>query len=199
MDAPGTTKDKPPSVDVNKNDPTVQDKEREASTNDPEDEKPSSPFLEAGENFLVKKVEELLGSPDQDVNEEDEEGNGMVHRMLLAYTDLDLVEQFHAKPKYLEILGLLLQKGININATNRQGETPLHTIARYPGFTDIIKPLLAAGVKVNAKNSKGMTALHMSIVRGLTYNAQTLVEGGADPNLTDSSGQISLHLLVQGG
>jgi ankyrin repeat protein len=56
---------------------------------------------------------------------------------------------------------MLLAKGVNINATDEYGETPLHKAAYY-GNKDVVEILLAHGASINAMNKNGKTPLKIA-------------------------------------
>jgi len=62
----------------------------------------------------------------------------------------------------------LLEAGIDPNARNAAGETPLHIIAEFGGrrAEEVVKLLLEAGSDVNARDSLGMTPLHRAALVG---------------------------------
>lgn len=53
----------------------------------------------------------------------------------------------------------LLEQKAQVDATEKDGTTPLHKAA-YSGNTDVVKVLLDAGAPINAVDSSGATALH---------------------------------------
>jgi ankyrin repeat protein len=55
-------------------------------------------------------------------------------------------------------VGLFLDAGVNIEATNKRGRTPLHQAAKY-GREDYVKELLKWGAHVDATDNKGRTPL----------------------------------------
>ena len=60
----------------------------------------------------------------------------------------------------LEITNILLAFGADVRATDKYGDTPLHTAVYYCN-PDTVKALLAHGAPVNAKNNEGKTPLQM--------------------------------------
>ncbi|WP_341815111.1 ankyrin repeat domain-containing protein [Wolbachia endosymbiont (group A) of Chalcis sispes] len=64
-----------------------------------------------------------------------------------------------------------MQKGANINAKDKNGNTSLH-LAAMNGKIDVAKVLLKHNADVNAKNNEGKTALYYAA----KYNHQELVE-----------------------
>jgi ankyrin repeat protein len=66
----------------------------------------------------------------------------------------------------LEAVKLCVELGLDVNATNDRGETPLHGAA-YRGVNAIVEYLVDKGAKLDALDEHGWSAL--AIARGLTY------------------------------
>jgi ankyrin repeat protein len=93
-----------------------------------------------------------------------------------------------------EMAKLLIAKGANVNAKNKNGITPLHT-AQSKAIAQI---LLAAGAKINikednARNGKGTTLLHNAAKIGFKELVQQLLNNGANIVIRDSKQRIPLH------
>ena len=84
-------------------------------------------------------------------------------------------------------IGFLLGKGANINAKDREGNTPLiiATIARWSEGIALFAKLKA---DINTQNRLGETALLKAVQGRDSYNAKALLEAGANPDINDSSG-----------
>ena len=99
----------------------------------------------------------------------------------------------------------LIKRGADINAYDKEGETPLMYAVRNNNY-EAVKALINAGVNVNAQaKSSGTTALMltgMPVMPGeeaLVKIIKALVKAGADLNMQDSSGETALISMCGGG
>lgn len=86
----------------------------------------------------------------------------------------------------------LLAQGADPNATDVDGETPLHAAARL-GDSDIVAVLLAHGADPGALALYDTTPLHVSVRDQRVESTQQLLEQGADANALDDFGHTPLH------
>ncbi len=122
---------------------------------------------------------------------------------------------------HAETVQLLLSSGVDVTATNHNGDTPLH-LASF-GFniftlTDtatcvwmeqkarmldmplkVTQLLLDHGADVNAVNLQGKTALHLSIMKGRISLVQLLLARSADVTLKDGLRAAPLTLALEYG
>ncbi len=88
--------------------------------------------------------------------------------------------------KYVE---LFCKYGLNINITNKSGNTLLHEILYYYDNFNLVKFLLDIGIDVNIQNSTGETALFHAIEHGsYITDIIELLNYGANPNIINNSG-----------
>ncbi len=73
---------------------------------------------------------------------------------------------------------ILIDKGANMNAADKNGDTVLMWAARY-GYTELAKILTDKGADVNAADKNGDTALMWAERSGHTEAAQILKDAGA--------------------
>jgi ankyrin repeat protein len=84
-------------------------------------------------------------------------------------------------------LGLLYQKGANLNAKDRDGNTPL-ILATIGRWSDGAATLIRLKAQVNAQNRLGETALLKAVQARDLGLTKALVEAGANPDIGDNSG-----------
>lgn len=76
----------------------------------------------------------------------------------------------------LDIIGLLIARGANVNhATDVDGTTPLMYAAKS-GSLDAVKTLLAQGAKIDAVDKVGSNALHYAVLGGKKDIAEELIK-----------------------
>ena len=98
----------------------------------------------------------------------------------------------------LELARLLLTAGVDVNAKDTFGWTPLHQAA-WEGHTDVVPLLPAAGAEVDAKNESGSTPLHLAAAQGHTDVARLLLAAGADVDAKNTNGSTPLHRAAYQG
>jgi ankyrin repeat protein len=110
-------------------------------------------------------------------------------------------------------LKMLLDAGVNVDARNLQGETPLialiHEICREctAGSMDEIKSwfkwkvkfFINQGADINAKSTNGQTALIWSAFWNAVQITRILLDAGADPNLKNNDGLTAIKLAAAKG
>ena len=90
----------------------------------------------------------------------------------------------------------LLAAGANINALDKNGDTPLH-VAILTQRVPVVQVLLQSGADVTLKNSyKGDTPLHIAVDPSCRHATmvQLLMKSGAQANEPNNFGETSLHV-----
>lgn len=120
-----------------------------------------------------------------DYSYRDKDGNTLLH-LAAKYTNLKIVQTF-------------LAHGLEANATNFLGETPLHLAVKTHDYVQIARALIAGGANVNAQDNDGNTPLHKIIeceqhLRVNRYHTLcALLEAGADPNIANNQGTTPIN------
>lgn len=84
-------------------------------------------------------------------------------------------------------LGLLYQKGANLNLKDRDGNTPL-ILAAVSRWLEGASTLIRLKAQVNAQNRLGETALLKAVQARDVDLVKILLEAAANPDLSDNSG-----------
>lgn len=84
-------------------------------------------------------------------------------------------------------MGFLIGKGANANAKDGAGNTPL-IIATISRFAEGVDLLTKIKVQVDTQNRLGETALLKAVQNRDVTSAKMLLEAGANPDISDSSG-----------
>jgi len=98
----------------------------------------------------------------------------------------------------LERVRELLEEGIDPNARDAHGETPLHKAASE-GHVHVARLLLEHGANPNARDEVGWTPLHWAAYKGHVDVVKLLLKHGADPNAQSNSGETPLHIAAYNG
>ena len=85
-----------------------------------------------------------------------------------------------------------LKAGIDVNAKNVNGFTPLHC-ACGRGLREVADMLIARYAEVNARSNRDWTPLHSAAICGHRELAELLIEKGALVNVEDQDGITPLH------
>ena len=109
------------------------------------------------------------------------------------------MHQLRVLNDFKDAIRVLRGNGItDINATDEDGNTPLH-LAAINGHTETVRALINAKADVNLANNDGSTPLHRSAIHGHTEAAQALLAAGADVDLANDFGNTPLHLAERFG
>jgi len=98
----------------------------------------------------------------------------------------------------VDVMELLIKKGVNIDAKNDYGNTPLH-LAAITGDIATVECLIQNGADINARNNYGNTALHKAIDNLNLGVALHLIAKDADVNVQNNGGHTPLHYAAEHG
>ncbi|TGZ70514.1 hypothetical protein CRM22_003149 [Opisthorchis felineus] len=101
---------------------------------------------------------------------------------------------------YVDIVGLLLRHGADVNARSSEDSTPL-ICAADSGYLNVLALLLNAGARMDLLNHNGETALARATRKGWAHCARLLLTYGANPQPMATDGHplvvSPLHLARQ--
>ncbi|KAJ6463288.1 ankyrin repeat-containing domain protein [Mycena vulgaris] len=154
--------------------------------------------LQAASSTGATDVVRLLLSYGADVNGpdlHDEKSNAQGGRFGTA---LQAAAFYERKSKALDIVGLLLDSGADVNAQGGMCETAL-AAASFRGFTDVVQLLLDSGADVNAAGGEKVYALREASAHGHAAIVKLLLARGAHVNVRGRKGAESLQLASREG
>jgi uncharacterized protein len=91
---------------------------------------------------------------------------------------------------------VLIQTGVNVNAKDGKGDTPLHYVGKSEKIAGL---LLSKGAKVNVRNKNGTTPLHNVFGEKTAGVIRLLIDAGAEVNARDQEQMTPLHFAANSG
>jgi Ankyrin repeats (many copies) len=96
---------------------------------------------------------------------------------------------------YLDMLIPLIDRGVNLECTNSNGDTPLHCACANE---DIAKYLMNKGANVNCVRRGGQRPIHIACKLSSFELVKYLVNYKADVNCADEDGCHPIHIACDG-
>jgi cytohesin len=105
---------------------------------------------------------------------------------------------YAAQGGHAALVGLLLDRGAQINRPNIIGETALHyaAAAKHPETAAL---LAARGASLTARTERGATPLRLAVAFDRVPNMKLLLERGSDAREVDRGGETLLHIAASLG
>ncbi|XP_065175426.1 poly [ADP-ribose] polymerase tankyrase-like [Sycon ciliatum] len=94
------------------------------------------------------------------------------------------------------LLELLLKKGADVNAANREMSTPLH-LSCHRGYVDAMEVLIKYNCKINMPDNLGLTPLHRAAQANELQACRLLISHDADVSLTNNDGQTASQMATE--
>ena len=101
--------------------------------------------------------------------------------------------------KYCNMLSnLLVLKNIDLNAQNREGDTPLHIAVKHEVTEAVVQLLSHWKCNPNTRNKEGCTPVHIAAgMNNIAALSRLLAHDRCDPNAQNREGDTPLHMAVR--
>ncbi|CAH1798047.1 unnamed protein product [Owenia fusiformis] len=142
-------------------------------------------LFNATEEANIEGIQELLKNVTNfDINQTNKHGESVLH--------------IAASGGHIEIIELLLTKGINLSAKDKHGDSAVFWAARQ-GQVKVIEYLKSQDVSLDTQNKSGEAPIHVAARYGHTHVVEYLAAAGADINIQDKEEETPLHCAASRG
>lgn len=94
------------------------------------------------------------------------------------------------------VSAILKNQGVNVDATNDAGETPMYIAVRESNLY-VAELLVKAGADVNRRTDNGENLIHIATKQRKLHMVSMLVKNGADINVRNKSGETPLICAIK--
>lgn len=157
--------------------------------------------------FIIISILPIFSYPAEDIHQAVQEGNlSLVKEIIdnqpesVFLKDPNGLTALHSAARlgHIEIMALLVDKGVDANITGSNRETPLHSAASARR-KDAAAWLIEKGAEVDARNKAGYTPLIFAVMGGYSDLTELLLQEGADPNRKNIYSHTPLVMAVSAG
>lgn len=114
-----------------------------------------------------------------------------------VFPGIAIFDPIHDQNK--KLVAALIARGVDLTATNQQGDTALHVAAAMADNVEIATMLLNGGSNVNAVGNGGTTPLHQAACTADPQMIKLLLASKADITAEDSSGKTARGCTAASG
>jgi len=144
--------------------------------------------------YREDKIKRYLSAKKKELN--DDEYKQFLNKLLLDFINYLYKFWKHINPDIdFRSLKLLLQKGADVNAKNKDDGTPLHKAIILENI-EIIKLLLEKGAKINILDKNGVSALYIAVYNNNKDIVELLLQYGADVNALNIYDISPLYIAI---
>jgi ankyrin repeat protein len=144
-----------------------------------------------GHTEVVQLLLDRGAGPNRTLSTSRLEGNGAP--LAMAFLPVRGVPAAVGEDHRLRVASLLLDRGADIDARDRQGRTVLHRAASR-GQLQAVQLLLARGAAIDPIDALGQTPLHLAVREGHVTIAAHLLDRGASVSVAARDGMTALDL-----
>ncbi len=165
--------------------------------------------IQSGDIELVKllltkgaspQIQEMYGR--NAYHEAAETGNTELIELIRIAGGNPLFRDTHGRTPFSLVLGKSVETikavlGNDKNLCDSDGNTPVHIAVLNKVDSSIIKLLVSMDYPLNRRNSLGLTPLTLAVKNNQVELTKILIECGADPFITDNSGECAVSLAIE--
>ena len=143
-------------------------------------------LLSAAFGAQDRVLEYLVNLPNCDVKQSYNSFNLLMAVINAEISNLDFPSDNEVECRIINCLTLLMEEGVDVNAQDSFGTTPLMFAVKNNQLL-VTQYLLSSGARANSQDSHGDTALHVACRKGYVSAASLLQQNGAQLNIRNKS------------